>query len=384
MLSIKRISQYSVFFFIYFCRFVNAGQDIYIAGFVVDNRGLKLNDVTVIIEHDYKEYGSVKTNIDGWFEIGIPLPRRLVGEKIKVTFLKTGYQFVTQEPEIVEGKNFMDNVTLSPLSGYVPVEPVEEKSFKQVYGYVLDPRSGRPLPGARLTYKIHKSGETYSVLGILEGDPDYYSVTATKNNGYFTISYPVAYEASNSNYVHTMVIEHPDFDRYEVRPNTSSDLMVINKLRERIDWLIRINLIAEKDEVGGYSPVKFETNFRKLFEMMLNIKMPDFETVKWDYSVANHNTRDTDVTTLHFSVTKPIVNKYSDANILIDGGIGVGRVEINRTEEREFVFPHIKMGISKYLKRPISTNTSPHIRIGLSYYQVKNHDYFFIELGLGL
>jgi len=383
MLSTSRISQYSILFFVLFCRLVSAGQDIYVAGFVVDNNGRKLPDVTVIIEHEYKEYGSVKTNIDGWFEIGIPLPGRLIGEKVNVTFLKSGYQFVTRPLNIVQGMNFIDSEKLLPLLEYIAIDPVEEKNFTQVYGYVQDTRSGMPLPGATVTYKIHKSNEINKVMGIIEGEPEYYSVTASKSSGYFTISYPVFYAESNASYVHSIVFEHPDFDRFETKPKPSKDLMTITALKERIDWLIRFNLIAEKDEVGGYAPFKFEVNFRKLFEVLINTKMPDFKSIKWSLPVAIHNTRETDVSTVHFSVTKPISRKNNHANILIDGGLGIGRVEINKTDEHEFVFPHLQIGLSKYLNRPISTNTSPHVRIGLSYYQLDSDDHLFVELGIG-
>ena len=379
----KQIYVISIILLITFSGYVCSNQGVYIAGVVTDDNGRKLPGVIVIIEHQYKEYMSIKTNKDGWFETNIPLPESLVGKNINITYLKSGYESQQKALIVVEGLNYVSNIQLIQLPEYVSIEPKEEEYTAQVYGYVENPLSGRPQPGAMLTYKIVNIDERETLLGFEKKKIDYFNITATKNNGYFIISYPGFYFEDSKNYEHSIVVEHMDFDRFTGTVKNPNNLIVIKSLKEKIDWLVRFNLIAAKGEVGGYPPFKFETNFRKLFEILGNIKYPDFDSFKWSLPVARHNTRETDVTTIHFSGSKTITRKDHRSNILMDVGIGIALVELNKSEEHEMVFPHLQLGISKFLRRLVDTSTTPHLRLGLSFYRLNSENKIFFELGLG-
>jgi hypothetical protein len=342
----------------------------YVGGFVIDSSDTSgIDGATVIIEHHFEKLMSVESGSEGWFESNIPISAKI--KNVRIIVLKPGYKYEPVNIDLSDGMNTI-KIELNKIGEFTPIEPQKQPRYKNYYGYVENTVSEMPLPGAVITLNVHNR----------EGKVLYQSKSTSRDSGYFTLTYPIEYWENARSYYLEYKVEHQSFDTI-TEPLTQvvqSKPNEVNKLKEKVDWLIRFGPIYGGDFVRS----KFDLNVRKVVEVVTPFVYPDFDKFKWALPVGRYSTEHNRVVTIDFEGSRIIHGKGSK-KVVLDLGLGVAKIKKKNDldEEPEGNAPHLQVGI-RWGYWPIEREISTlHFRLGYSAYVLKGEWYHLMELEFG-
>lgn len=357
---------------------------IYIAGFVVDEKGQGIPDVHVDIENKNQLIMTMRSMQDGWFESarGLDIPK--IGLDIRVTLTKPGYDFLSNIVKI-DSNNHIFKCQLITLPGYHPLTRYEDQPTLPLYGYVQKPESqgGTNLAGAKI-YLLKPSSNKISE-NIDSGIVD---MSISRDSGFFTLHYDYSLRNSHSEY--TLLVEHPEYNLWpeQVKLAQQSQPIIIDNLSERyfdIAWFLRLGawLPLSGKKLGSNSPFSSHINVLRLFELVFN---EDFvlptESPEYSIYISNYNTEEEDVGSLMLGSSWKPKGVAQKERYVLDIAIGASDIEINREAKHIYKFPQIQFGVSYYKKQLLESFANPHYRLGLTTYQDHKGWNYFIELTL--
>jgi len=166
--------------------------DIYIAGFVLDDKGRGIPGAAITVTHEHEKLFALRSTEAGWFESNRPLTSEYLSKKISLTVLKVGFEFAQERLLLKKVDNFIV-FHLKPLTE-VPINvPNEGLATGVVYGYIRDVINNRPLPAAKVSLNV---------------DDKEIAVGYSRESGYFTLNHAVKYR----NQLATYIVTHLDFE----------------------------------------------------------------------------------------------------------------------------------------------------------------------------
>jgi len=159
--------------------------DVYIAGYVHDDKGKGVEGATVIISSEQNKVSTLRTGQAGWFETSSPLSRSLHGRKLFITVFRRGYGVASKTIVNLDEKNKPFTIDLGKITDPDYRTVYIQSPYNVLYGRVSDKKSDIKIKGAIITLK--KGNELLG--GAVTRDSGYFSLYYPK-----TISGPISYQ----------------------------------------------------------------------------------------------------------------------------------------------------------------------------------------------
>lgn len=193
-----------------------ANDGVYMAGFVTDAEGHKIDGAKVLITSRSRMLASLRTGQGGWFESVSPIYENSYCNKIYITVIKTGFKVKTVPFEIYKSNKAWVDIRIEPLDDYGDTDELINYEKNVLYGLVEN--------NNKINFKqmcsddMHEShGEddqpttniiSGAVVSVRDGGHRY--ATVSRESGYFSLYYPRSVDGEVK-----FKIDHENFNSYE-------------------------------------------------------------------------------------------------------------------------------------------------------------------------
>ena len=186
---------------------VETHKGIYLAGFVVDSKGNKIEGAKLLLTSRAKLLSTLSTLQGGWFEMPSPIYENEYCKKLNVTVIKRGYQVKTFPVELVKENKTWLEFEIPSIEGYGDSDEIISRESSVLYGYIED---GSKTGVSELCTKTKHINRKYGAVGgavvtLQDGKRKY--KTVSRESGYFSLYYPDIVSKSPR-----LIIDHDEFD----------------------------------------------------------------------------------------------------------------------------------------------------------------------------
>lgn len=229
--------------------------NIYIYGFVTDNKNNGLANVTVVITDQENKLFSLRTSSQGWFETPSPLDNYHCNRELRITAIKSYYE-LTSTTQTVDDIGIFHTIKMAPVSDSYNTPDYSTSTSDVLYGHIFDDQSHSPIRGA--------------VITVYDKDDIPFGSAVTRESGNFSLYYPNKPEYADRIFDYTVNHNLHDSRQNTATLENSTDRLKVGLKQDtdRFSFGLATHIqITDDDadlESGGAIAVNLTTHFDKI------------------------------------------------------------------------------------------------------------------------